>query len=52
MYAIQQTLFVKKSVESCAQMLMKSTPGVNFTNILLAAFLYESFSQSFLVLAF
>jgi hypothetical protein len=34
-----------------AKMLINSTPGVNFTNILRVAFSYESFERSFFVLA-
>ncbi len=48
--AICQTPFAKKGVKSWAlraQMLIKSTRGVNFTNILRAAFSYESFTRSF-----
>jgi hypothetical protein len=35
----------------CAQMLIKSTLGVNFSNFLRAAYAYESFARSFFVLA-
>ncbi len=33
-------------------MLVKSTTGFNFTNILSVAFLYESFENSFFVISF
>ncbi len=38
------------SAKAAHKMLVKLTPGVNFSNILRAAFLYESFLCSFYVL--
>jgi len=38
--------------KSACKMLVKSTPGVNFTNILKAAFAYKSIFEAFLYLQF
>jgi hypothetical protein len=40
----------KYGLKSALKLLVKLTISVNFTNILLAAFLYESFARSFFVL--
>jgi hypothetical protein len=45
-----QLAVLKKASKSCVKMLMELQPGVNLTNILWAAFLYESFLGSFCVL--
>jgi hypothetical protein len=44
--SIDAALFVKQSMENW------SVPGINFTNILLTAFMYVSCMRSFFVLTF